>query len=201
MKIPNQNKKEGNRLFPIFLKLDKLSTLVVGGGNVGLEKVEALLKNDYYANIKLVGKSIRPDLMHLLSEHENCSFVEKSFSESDLEGVNILILATEIRETNHEIRDLAKQKNILVNVADTPDLCDFYLGSTVKKGDLKIGISTNGKSPTLAKRFRQLLEEILPEETQSLLDNLNSIRNSLKGNFTEKVKELNKITDSLVKKK
>ena len=191
----------GNPLFPVFLKLDQLQTLVVGGGNVGLEKTQALLKNDPNAKLKIVARSIMPELQNLVDLHPSCEISEKSFSETDLDGINVLILATDIRETNLEIRELAKKKNILVNVADTPDICDFYLGSTIKKGDLKIGISTNGKSPTLAKRFRQILEEIIPDDMQSLLDNLNTIRNRLKGDFTEKVKELNKITDSLVKKK
>jgi siroheme synthase-like protein len=88
-----------------------------------------------------------------------------------------------------------------VNVADTPDLCDFYLGSTVKKGDLKIGISTNGKSPTLAKRMRETFEAILPDETQSLLDNLKLIRDSLDVEFSEKVRRLNEITSLMNRSK
>jgi siroheme synthase-like protein len=80
-------------------------------------------------------------------------------------------------------------------VADTPDLCDFYLGSIVKKGDLKIAISTNGKSPTLSKRMRQYLEEAIPDDIQELLDNLRLLRDQLKGDFEYKVKELNKVTE------
>ena len=82
-------------------------------------------------------------------------------------------------------------------MADTPSLCDFYLGSTVKKGDLKIGISTNGKSPTFAKRFREILEEVIPDSTPGLLDRLKKIRDSLKGNFQEKVEKLDEITSAM----
>jgi siroheme synthase-like protein len=85
-------------------------------------------------------------------------------------------------------------------VADTPDLCDFYLGSIVQKGDLKIAISTNGKSPTLAKRIKEFLNEIIPDDIQQLLDNLQTYRNTLKGDFQDKVKELNDLTASLLKK-
>jgi uncharacterized membrane protein YfcA len=82
----------------------------------------------------------------------------------------------------------------LVNIADKPDLCDFYLGSIVKKGSLKIAISTNGKSPTIAKRLRETFTETIPNEMDHVLDNMQNIRNQLKGDFNYKVKELNKIT-------
>ena len=84
-------------------------------------------------------------------------------------------------------------------MADTPDQCDFYMGSIVTKGNLKIGISTNGKSPTLAKRMRQFLEDILPEEIDPLLETLRKYRKNLKNDFAYKVKEMNKVTASLIK--
>lgn len=190
-----------NNLFPVFLKLDQLTTLVVGGGNVGLEKVEALLKNDPDAQIKLVAPIIKDELRELAKDRPSFHLIHRAFEPEDLEGINIALLATDSRETNALIRKVAKEHNILVNVADTPDLCDFYLGSTVKKGNLKVGISTNGQSPTFAKRFREVLEEILPDDTEELLKNLKKVRDSLKGDFDYKVKELNRITRSLVEKK
>jgi len=111
-------------------------------------------------------------------------------------NANITLVAKEI---SVQIRALRRGK--LVNVADTPDLCDFYLGSIVTRGDLKVAISTNGQSPTFAKRFRQVLEEVLPNDTNVLLKNLKIIRDRLTGNFTQKVKELNDITASLVESK
>ena len=82
-------------------------------------------------------------------------------------------------------------------MADTPNLCDFYLGSIVKKGDLKIGISTNGKSPTLAKRLKAFLNDIIPDQIQESLDNLESYRKKIKGDFEEKIRKLNEITKDL----
>jgi siroheme synthase-like protein len=97
----------------------------------------------------------------------------------------------------HEtIRKFARTKRILVNVADTPDLCDFYLGSVVTRGNLKIGVSTNGKSPTISKRMREYLEEAIPEETNELLENMHRIREQIKGDFNHKVKVLNDLTSS-----
>lgn len=192
-------KNEGNGLFPIFLKLDQLKTLIVGGGNVGLEKLEALLKNNPEAKVKLVGTVIQQSIKDLVQDHEGVELVERSFRETDLDDVDVVILATENRTLHISILQQAKLRKLLVNVADTPDLCDFYLGSTVKKGNLKIGISTNGKSPTFAKRFREVLEEVLPEDIDSLLDNLHEIRNSLKGDFNHKVKVLDEVTAVLRK--
>ena len=86
-------------------------------------------------------------------------------------------------------------------MADTPDLCDFYLGSVVTKGNLRIGISTNGKSPTIARRIREFFEEALPDEADALLTNMNRIRERIAGDFKEKVKTLSEITASWLEKK
>lgn len=195
------NVDEGNLLFPIFLKLDQLQLLIVGGGNVGLEKLSALLKNNAGATVTLVGATIKPEIRAVAKQHLGVKLIERSFIREDLNGVDVLILATDCRETNAQIRSLAKARGILTNVADTPDLCDFYLGSTVKKGDLKIGISTNGKSPTFAKRFRELLEEAIPEDVDLLLHNLQQFRNTLQGDFQDKVQKLNEHTASLLAQK
>jgi siroheme synthase-like protein len=112
-----------------------------------------------------------------------------------------VLLATNSRETNQQILKFAKARGLLVNVADTPDLCDFYLGAVVTKGQLKVGISTNGKSPTIAKRFREFLEEAIPEDTDQLLDNMNNIREKVKGDLQEKVKTLNEVTKDWLKSK
>ena len=188
----------GNPLFPIFLKLDQIQTLIVGGGAVGLEKLEGLLKNDPKANITLVAPEVLDEIAEKQRFHPGFKIERRRFRTQDLKGTDLLILATDDRQLHERIRRRARRRHMLVNVADTPDLCDFYLGSTVKKGDLKIGISTNGKSPTFAKRVRQMLEEMLPDETDELLQNLRSIRDKLKGNFGEKVKKLNEITKELV---
>lgn len=193
-------KTDGNVLFPVFLKLDQIQVLVVGGGNVGLEKVEALLKNDPNANIRIVAPFILPELKEIASRSSRIEIVHRKVKKSDLRSVDILILATDNGQLHERLKRKARKLRLLTNVADTPDLCDFYLGSTVKKGDLKIGISTNGKSPTFAKRFRQVLEEVLPESTPALLNQLREIRDTLKGDFHNKVEQLNEITSVLVKK-
>ncbi|BDD08935.1 hypothetical protein FUAX_13670 [Fulvitalea axinellae] len=187
-----------NKLFPVFLKLDELKVLILGGGAVGLEKLSALLKNDPEANVRLVGLTVQDEIKTLGERHPNVEVLVKKFGLEDFDDVDLVILATDDRELHVRVKKMAKAYNLLVNVADTPDLCDFYLGSTVSKGPLKIGISTNGLSPTFSKRFRELLEEVLPDETPRLIRSLNKVRERLRGDFAFKVKKLNELTRGLV---
>jgi len=190
----------GNSLFPVFLKLDQIHTLIIGGGNVGLEKLDALLRNDHEANVTIVAQTIKAEIRERQGLSKQIRLIERSFRKSDLKGKDLIILATDDQVLHSRIRELARKRHLLVNVADTPHLCDFYLGSTVKKGDLKIGISTNGKSPTFSKRLKEVLNEALPDETDLLLQNLKVIRDRLKGDFSIKVKALNGITKSLIER-
>lgn len=190
--------EERNKLFPIFLKLEMLETLIVGGGYVGLEKLSALLKNSPSAKITLIGREIQPDIKTLATQHSSVTLIERNFRMWDAWGKDVILLAANDRKLHEGIRAFTRSRNILINVADTPDLCDFYLGSVVTKGNLKIGISTNGKSPTIAKRMREYLEEALPDDTNALLDNMQKIRDQLRGDFNEKVKALNDVTASFL---
>ncbi|MFV0604798.1 MAG: TSUP family transporter, partial [Niabella sp.] len=97
-----------------------------------------------------------------------------------------------------KIQQDAHYKGRLINIADKPELCDFYLGSVVKKGQLKIAISTNGKSPTIAKRLRETFEDMIPDQMDELLENMGKIRDRLGGDFNHKVKVLNEVTKTLV---
>ncbi len=185
-----------NKLYPIFLKTENFNILIVGGGIVGTEKLSFIFKNSPEANITVVAKEISAEIRSTVDSRQSTVLIEKTFEESDLENKQLVIAATADKILNEEIYRAAKQKNILINVADTPELCDFYLGSIVTKGDLKIAISTNGKSPTMSKRIREFFEDVLPENINELILNLNEYRNSLKGSFEEKVNKLNEITSS-----
>lgn len=191
----------GNLLFPVFFRLDKLQMLIVGGGAVGLEKVEAIFKNSSNARVTLVAPEIREEIQLLAKRFPGLSLHYKPYEASDLQHKDLVIAATNLHELNAQVQKDAKASKILCNVADTPESCDFYMCSVVKKGDLKIGISTNGKSPTFAKRMREMLEEILPEGIDSILDNLTKIREKLKGDFEYKVKKLDEITSVMKEKK
>jgi siroheme synthase-like protein len=189
-----------NPLFPVFLKLENMSVLLVGAGYVGLEKLNALLTNSPAAKVTIVAPHISIGVQAMATAYSTVSVEEKSFDAADLDGKDIVIIAVNNKETSRVIRALAKERKLLVNVADTPDLCDFYLGSIVQKGSVKIAISTNGKSPTMAKRLKETLQEAIPDGVSGVADNLQIIRNRLNGNFAAKVKKMDAITRVLVEK-
>ncbi|WP_066220947.1 precorrin-2 dehydrogenase/sirohydrochlorin ferrochelatase family protein [Formosa haliotis] len=192
---------ERNELYPIFLKVNQLDVLIIGGGNVGLEKLGFLLKSSPNANVEVISKDFIPELKTLAAQHPHVKLTQKAYEVSDLEKRHMVIGCTDDLEVNLQINQDAKAKHLIVNIADTPDQCDFYLGGIVTKGHVKIAISTNGKSPTTAKRLRQFLEEVIPDNITDFVSNLNAYRKTLKGDFQYKVDELNKITEGLVSKK
>lgn len=190
-----------NHLFPVFLKLDQLTMLIVGGGYVGMEKLGAVVQNSPNAQIKLVATVISDEIKELAKEYPKIILIEKPYEATDIDGADLVIAAVNDRAVSEQVSMDAKQKGKLVNAADKPELCDFYLGSIVQKGSLKIAISTNGKSPTVAKRIKEVLNETLPAELDELLKNMQVIRNKIGGDFTEKVKQLNEITKTLTEDK
>ncbi|MEP6617498.1 MAG: TSUP family transporter [Ginsengibacter sp.] len=192
--------ESGNNLFPVFLKLENLRLLIVGGGNVALEKLEAVMQNSPDTSVRLVSISIHEKINDLARSHPNIIIEQKPYSISDLDYTDIIIAAVNNIPLSQQIKKDAAQKGKLVNVADKPELCDFYLSSIVKKGNLKIAISTNGKSPTIAKRLKEVINGMIPDEMEGVLQNMESIRQNINGNFSEKVKQLNEITEMLVAK-
>lgn len=189
-----------NELYPIFLKVAQLNTLLVGAGFVGLEKLTFLLKSSPNAVVTVVSKEIAEDIKEIAKRNTNIQIIQDEYREHYLEGRHIVIAATNDKEVNKQVYHHAKARCLLVNVADTPEYCDFYLGGIVTKGNVKIAISTNGKSPTTAKRLRQLLEETIPEDINEMVENIHQYRETLKGDFEYKVEALNRLTEGLIQK-
>jgi len=192
---------ERNELYPIFLKVHQINVLIIGGGNVGLEKLSFMLKSSPNANVEVIALLFNEELVELAEKHPSVKLTKKAYETSDLENRHMLIGCTDNHEVNVQISKEAREKYIPVNVADTPDLCDFYLGGIVTKGNVKIAISTNGKSPTTAKRIRQFLEDVIPENIDDLVQNLNEFRKTIKGDFEKKVEVMNKMTKEFINKK
>jgi siroheme synthase-like protein len=186
-----------NPLFPAFLKLENLRVLLVGGGNVGLEKLTAILRNSPETAVTVISISMLAEMRELAARHPRIRLVQRAYAEADLDAHDIVFAATDDPALHRVIKAAARQRRLLVNVADTPALCDFYLSSVVVKGQLKVAVSTNGKSPTVGKRLRAVLEETLPEELDEVLEQMTIIRNRLAGDFANKVKSLNAVTAEL----
>jgi len=192
--------EQKNKLFPVFLKLENFRVLVVGGGKIAGEKISAMLNNSPATQITLIAPQVSEEIVRWQKKYANLRIVNRVFEENDLEGIDFVIVAVNNRETSLFIKQLAEQRKLITNVADTPEQCDFYLGSIVQKGDLKIAISTNGKSPTFAKRVKETLNSAIPNDIQLVLDKLNGIRSQLKGDFEYKVNKLNEISAVLERK-
>lgn len=186
-----------NELYPIFLKVHQLQVLVIGGGEVALEKLSFLFKSSPDARVVLVATSISPEITAMAGS-KALTIRQEAYALSHLEGVDLVIACTDNEAVNIQVYHDCRARNILVNVADNPPYCDFYMGGIVTKGHLKIAISTNGKSPTIAKRLRQFFEDILPENIDELLESLDQYRQTLTGSFKEKVTSLNLLTRSLI---
>lgn len=193
--------EEVNKLFPVFLKLEQLHLLIVGGGAVAQEKLIAVLSNSPQTNITLVAITITDEIRKLAQLHSNIRLIEKSFEAEDLNSCDVAITAVNDQILCESIYHSAKARGKLINSADKPEWCDFYLGSVVRKGNLKIAISTNGKSPTIAKRLKEVFSDALPQQIDEVLNNMSAIRAKLNGSFHQKVERLNEITKELAAEK
>ncbi|KAA1244616.1 bifunctional precorrin-2 dehydrogenase/sirohydrochlorin ferrochelatase [Aquimarina sp. RZ0] len=192
--------EERNNLYPVFLKVKNLSVLIVGGGNVAEEKLTFLLKSSPDAKVTMVSPMFREKTI-ALAEKFCVTRVTDIYNKKYLEGRHIVVATTDIPEVNIQVWKDCRAQAKLVNVADNPPYCDFYMGGIVSKGNVKVAISTNGKSPTTAKRLRQFFEEVIPENVDDLVKNLNEYRKTIKGDFEEKVETLNEFTKGLIGKK
>jgi siroheme synthase-like protein len=155
------------------LRLTGRRCLVVGGGNVGLEKVEGLLACD--AEVTLVAPDAHPELVELALEG-SIRWERRPYQASDLEGCLIAIAATNVSEVNIGVFEDAEERAMLVNVVDVPPLCNFILPAIVRTGPLAVAISTAGASPALAKRMKREISELFGEPYATLAVLLNDAR-------------------------
>src|SRR3954447_2069493 len=160
------------------LKLTGRRCLVVGGGEIGLEKVEGLLACD--GRVVLVAPDAVPELRELAAEG-SIEWIRRDYEPADLERTFIAIAATDDTDTNIRIYDDAEKRAMLVNIVDVPPLCNFILPAIVRTGPLAIAISTAGASPALAKRMKREISELFGEDYARLAVMLNDVRGWAKG--------------------
>ncbi|WP_276389700.1 precorrin-2 dehydrogenase/sirohydrochlorin ferrochelatase family protein [Eudoraea chungangensis] len=188
---------ERNNLYPIFLKASQLHILIVGGGYVAEEKLNFLTKSSPDAIVSMVSPMYREGTLALAKKYKVELFYS-NYHRDFLKGKHMVVATTDNPEVNVQVYRDCKDIDKLVNVADNPPYCDFYMGGIVTKGHVKIAISTNGKSPTTAKRLRQFFEDIIPEDINKMVENLHAFRKTLKGDFESKVDQMNKLTKTLI---
>jgi siroheme synthase-like protein len=164
-------------LFPIFVKLQGRLVVVVGGGEIAAGKIEGLLR----AGARL--RVIAPDVHAALAEpirSRKIEWLPRMFAAGDLDGATLVIAATSAPGVNASVFREAEARGILCNAVDDIENCHFYYGSIVQRGDLQIAISTNGKSPALAQRLRQELEQQFGSEYEVWLEWLGAARELLR---------------------
>jgi siroheme synthase-like protein len=147
-------------LFPIFLKLEGRQCLVVGGGQVGTQKISGLL--DAGAKVTVVDPSPTVAVREFFGNR--VVWHERKYFPGDLDGIYLVIAATSDARVNQQIFQEAQSRGILANVVDVPELCDFYYPAVVRRGALVVAVSSQGESPHLAQRVRDEISRLLPEE-------------------------------------
>lgn len=160
-------------LLPIFLKLEGRRCLLVGAGNVALDKIGSLLKTG--VRLRVVAPEARSEIKQLAFEGK-LVWIERPFESADLDGQFLVITATDSHAVNSEVYRLSVERNILCNSVDDIPNCDFFFGSVVSRGDLQIAISTAGESPAFAQRLRREIDEQLPQDLGPWLQNVGEVR-------------------------
>ena len=160
--------------FPFFIDLEGREGLVIGGGSVALRKVEKL--RPYGAKLTVIA----PKILAELKKTEEISCMEIPFTPTALEGKMFVIAASDDPEVNHEAALLCRERGIHVNVVDDKEECSFLFPALVKRGELSVGISTGGASPTAAIWLKEQVERLLPERFDEILEWLERQRSGLK---------------------
>ena len=160
------------------LKLTGRRCVVVGGGEIGLEKVEGLLACD--GRVVLIAPEAEDELQALAAEG-SIEWLRRQYQPGDLEATFIAIAATNDTDVNIRVYEDAEARAMLVNVVDVPPLCNFILPAIVRTGPLAIAISTAGASPALAKRIKAEIAEVYGEPYARLAMLLNEVRGWAKG--------------------
>lgn len=194
-------KQEKNNLLPIFLLQNNFYFLILGGGHLALNRLFFLQNNFTFTSVSIISVNMEKPIKVNYIINKKIKLIKIFSKKKEIEKTDIIILA----EDNFFIREKiwmdAKKFGKLINFSDLPSFCDFYFGAFLKKVNLKISISTNGKSPTLSKRFRDILSEVLTKDISLILDRLYTVRKKLKGNLSSKMRVLNILTsESIIEK-
>jgi siroheme synthase-like protein len=176
-------------LFPIFVKLQDRLVVVIGGGEIAAGKIDGLLRSG--ARVRIIAPEVHPAFAEPIRDGK-VEWLARKFASGDLEGATLVVAATSAPGVNAAVFREAETRGILCNAVDDIENCHFYYGSIVQRGDLQIAISTNGKSPALAQRLRQELEQQFGPEYEMWLEWLGVARELLRaadGGGTESNKQ------------
>nr|WP_321466536.1 bifunctional precorrin-2 dehydrogenase/sirohydrochlorin ferrochelatase [uncultured Desulfobulbus sp.] len=163
-------------MYPVSLEIADKLCVVVGGGNVAARKVHGLLAAG--ARVRVVSPKLAPRLENLVAR-EAVAWQQKGFTAEDLTGAVLVFAATDNPSVQSAVVKAARSRNIPINVADGPELCDFQVPAVLRRGDLSISIATNGKTPAVAALVRRQLEEVIGEEYALLTTLIGALREEI----------------------
>ena len=163
--------------YPVFIELRDRACLVIGGGREAQRKVEGLLAAE--GKVTVIAPALTDDLKRLLAEGR-IAWTEREYREGDVEGYEVVMVATDDGAVNAEVSAEGKRRRVWVNAADDPANCDFILPAVIRKGSITVAASTGGGSPALARRLREELEAYLTEEMPALAELLKEVRAELR---------------------
>jgi precorrin-2 dehydrogenase/sirohydrochlorin ferrochelatase len=180
--------------YPAFIDLENRPVLVVGGGAVAERKVETLLETGAVVTV------VSPEITKQLQDYAHSKRItirQRTFIPSDIDGVSLVISATDDPATQSEVASIAASKNILVNTVDKPELCSFIVPAILRRGDITVAISTSGKSPSLAAELRTRLDRVLTEEFARTATVLGAVRQEVHQNFASS-DDRKRVFDSII---
>jgi siroheme synthase-like protein len=169
--------KQASPYYPILLNIQGRKCLVVGGGNVALRKVKALLEHG--ADVEVVSSTFCPELNQLATDGA-IRAIQRDYKVEDLQHAFIAIAATDDAKTNERVAAEARRRGVLTNVVDDPKNSDFIVPSYFERGDVIIAVSTSGRSPALARKIRSELERNFKAEYEQLAIIADEVRSELK---------------------
>ncbi len=164
------------RYYPVNLDIKNRHCLVVGGGKVGLRKVKTLIECGAFVTV--VSLEVEGELQ-IMSENKGITIKQRPYRSTDLDGMFLVIGATDNEDLNRRISQDAEEINMLCNIADRPKVCNFILPAIVRRGDLVVTVSTSGKSPAFAKKLKKDLENKFGAEYAEFLYLMGAVRKKL----------------------
>ncbi len=162
--------------FPAFIRFEKKSVLIIGGGVIAYEKLVHLL--EFTANITLLSKDFSQNILNLINSN-SLNYLKKEYELGDIKGYDIIIVAIDDISLQENIFIETREFNCLCNCVDLPNCCDFIFPAYIKKGDLTIAISTSGTSPAFAKNLRIYLEKLIPNNVNEFLKKMKEYRKTM----------------------
>ena len=162
--------------FPMYIDMKDLKVLVVGAGDIARHKLEKLL--DFTTDISIIALRVEEDTQKLIEKHA-LSLEQRAYKVGDIEGFDIIIVATDTVDLHKAIYEESRGSRVLVNSVDNAEYCDFIFPSYVQKGDLTVAFSTGGTSPAFAKKIREHFEHIIPDSVGEFLEKMKSLRSTM----------------------